>query len=138
MLPVAPGGHRAAAELAEARLERAHARVERRQHVREPLPARVVEVGGQLDVVAERVARRREERAHLRRVGHPGGVAEADLLRARRDQPPGDLEHALRRDVALVGAAEGDGDHALAAQARLAGAAEHALEARSATPRRSG
>ena len=55
-----PGGarrHRAAAELAERRLERAHARAQRGYHVREALAAGVVEVGGQLDAEVE--ARRR-------------------------------------------------------------------------------
>ena len=78
---------RAAAELAEARLERAHARLVGGEHVRQALAARVVEVRRELDVVAERRAGGREEAAHLRRVGHPGRVAEADLLRAGRDQP---------------------------------------------------
>ena len=45
-----------------------------------------------------------------------------------RDEPAGDVEDALGRHVALVGAAEGDGDDALAAQPLLAGAAQHALE----------
>ena len=63
---------------------------------------------------------RGEELAHLARVGHAGGVAEADLLRARVAQARGDLEHALGRHVALVGAAEGRRDHALAAQPLLA------------------
>ena len=138
MLPVAPGRHRAAAELAEARLEALHARLERGEHVREPLPARVVEVRGQLDRVAEPLAREREELAHLARVGHPGRVAEADLLRARVAQRGGDLEHALGRHVALVGAAEGRRDHALAAQPRLARAREHAPRAPRATRRSSG
>ena len=74
--------HRAAAELAEARLERVDAGLERGEHVRQPLAAGVVEVRGQLDAAAERLARGREELAHLRRVRHAGGVAEADLLRA--------------------------------------------------------
>ena len=73
---------RAAAQLAEARLERVDARLERRQHVGEPLAAGVVEVGGQLDA-GQRRARRGEEVAHLARVGHPGRVAEGHLLRAR-------------------------------------------------------
>ena len=123
-----PGRDRAAAELAEARLERLDARLQRREHVGEALAAGVVEVGGELDVVAERVAGGGEEVADLRRVGHPGGVAEADLLGAGGLQPAGDLEHPLGRDVALVGAAEGDRDHALAAQALAAGAGEHGLE----------
>ena len=89
MLPVAPGGHRAAAELAEARLERRRQPgLERGEHVGQALAARVVEVGGELDVVAERLAARGEELAHLARVGHAGRVAEADLLRAGVAQPP--------------------------------------------------
>ena len=87
MLPVAPGGHRAAAELAEARLERVARRLERGQHVGQPLAAGVVEVRGQLDLGAERLAGGAEELAHLERVGHAGGVAEADLLRAASTQP---------------------------------------------------
>ena len=58
MLPVAPARDRAAAELAEARLERVAARLERREDVGQALAAGVVEVRGELDVVAQRVARR--------------------------------------------------------------------------------
>ena len=123
-----PGRHRAAAELAEARLEALDAGLQRGEHVGEALPARVVEVRGQLDLLAQRDRARREELADLARVGHPGGVAEADLLRAGVAQARGDLEHALGRHVALVGAAEGRRDHALAAQPRLARAAEHDLQ----------
>ena len=55
--------HRAAAELAEARLEAVDPGPQRREHVREPLPARVVEVRGQLRLLAELVAPQREELA---------------------------------------------------------------------------
>ena len=130
MLPVAPCGTGQPPSSPKLDSKRAHAGVERREHVRQTLAARVVEVRGQLDV------RRRARRAPpgrtprtCGRVGHAGRVAEADLLRARVDQPARDREHPLRRHVALVGAAEGDRDHALAAQALgLARAAEHALE----------
>ena len=84
MLPVAPGGHRAAAQLAEGRLEGVDADLERGEHVGQALAAGVVEVRGELDVVAQDGARLLEEGAHLQRVGHARGVAEADLLRARR------------------------------------------------------
>src|SRR4029077_2134397 len=107
---------RAAAELAEARLERLAAAFERRKDVRQPLPAGVVEVRGQLDAGAEGVARVLEEAADLARVGHSGRVAEPDLLRARVDQSPRDGEHARLGHVALVRAAEADADHALATQ----------------------
>ena len=70
----------------------------------------------------------REVGRDLRGVGHPGRVAEPDLLRPGLDQPPRDREHALLGHVALVRAAEGDGDDALAAQPLLPGAAQHALE----------
>ena len=119
----------APAELAEARLEGLAAGFERRQDVREALAARVVEVGGQLDLGPELGACVLEEPAHLARVGHPGRVAEPDLLGPGVAQSARDPEHARLGDVALVGAAEADADHPLAAQARLAGAAEHALEA---------
>ena len=115
MLPVAPGRHRAAAELAERRLEALDPGLERRQHVREPLPAGVVEVGGQLDA-GSASTRGREELADLDRVGHPGRVAEADLRRPGLDEPRGDHEHPLGGHVPLVGAAERGRDHALAAQ----------------------
>src|SRR3954464_6429780 len=88
------GGDGAAAELAEARLEALAAGLERGEDVGESLAAGVVEVRGELDVAAERLARRREELADLARVGHPGRVAEADLLRAGGDQAPGDVEDA--------------------------------------------
>src|SRR4051812_28506976 len=119
---------RAAAELAEARLEAVAAGLQRRQHVGQPLAARVVEVRGQLDAVAERLARGGEELAHRARVGHPRRTPKPDPRRARRDEPPRDVEDALARHVALVGAAEADADDALAAQARLAGARQHALQ----------
>ena len=48
-LPVDARRHRAAAELAEARLEGLDPLLQRRQHVGQPLAAGVVEVGGQLD-----------------------------------------------------------------------------------------
>src|SRR5439155_1214627 len=69
-----------------------------------------------------------EELARLARVGHAGRVAEADLLRAGRDEPAGDREDALARHVALVRAAEAHADHALAAEAGLAGARQDAFE----------
>src|SRR4051794_16599120 len=121
-------GDRAAAELAEARLEGLAAGLQRGEDVGQPLAARVVEVRGQLDLAAELVARGGEEGSHLARVGHAGRVAEADLLRAGGDEALGDDEDALGRDLALVGAAEARADHALAAQARLAGARQHALQ----------
>src|SRR5215207_4705077 len=120
--------HRAAAELAEAGLIRLAARLERGEDVRESLPAGVVEVGRQLDVVAERRACVREEAADLARVRHAGGVAEGDLLGPGVAQAPGNVEHALLGHVALVGAPEADADDALAAQPRVARAAEHRLE----------
>ncbi len=66
----------------------------------------------------------------LARVGHPGGVAEADLLAAGGGEPLGDLEDALGRHLALVGAAEGGRDHALAAQPRLARGRQRPLQPR--------
>ena len=70
-------------------------------------------------------ARAAEELPHLARVGHPCRVAEGDLLSARVAQAGGDLEHALGRDVSLVGAAEGGRDHPLASQPRRARPREH-------------
>ena len=77
---------------------------------------------------AEALARGGEELADLARVRHPGRVAEGDLLAAGGGEPLGDLEHALGRHLALVGAAEAGRDHALAAQALVARALDHALE----------
>ena len=74
--PVAPLRHRAAAQLAERRLEGAHARLERRQHVGQPLPARVVEVRRQLDVGSAR--------ARLRRTRAPGAGWPCRWCRRRR------------------------------------------------------
>ena len=48
MLPVAPARHGTAAQLAEARLEAVDPRLERGEHVREPLAAGVVKMRGQL------------------------------------------------------------------------------------------
>ena len=76
--------------------------------------------------------------SHLRRVGHPGGVPEGDLLGAGVVQRGRDLEHPLGRDVALVGAPEGGRDDPLAAQARLAGAGRAPPAPPPATPRPSG
>jgi hypothetical protein len=78
----------AAAELAEARLERVDAGLERGEHVGEALAAGVVEVGGQLDVVAEASRAAGKKSRTWRGVGHAGGVAEADLLGARGLQRP--------------------------------------------------
>src|SRR5262249_35602153 len=113
-------GDGAAAELAEGALERGDAGLERGEHVREALAAGVVEVGGELDV-GEALARGGEELADLGRVRHPGRVAEADLLAAGGGEALSDPEHALGRNLALVGAAERDRDHALAAQLLGAG-----------------
>src|SRR5205085_6297123 len=110
------GGHGAAAELAEGGLEAVDARLERGEHVRERLPARVVEVRGELERGRKALARGGEELAYRARARHAGRVPEADLLRAGCVQARGDVEHALDGDVALVGAAEGGRDHALAAQ----------------------
>ncbi len=83
--------HRAATQLAEARLEAVDSGLQRGEHVREALSARVVEVRGQLELLAQLDARSGEELAHLARVGHPGRVAEADLLGARVAQACRDL-----------------------------------------------
>ena len=77
----------------------------------------------------EALARGGEELADLARVRHPGRVAEGDLLASRRGQALGDLEHAVDRHLALVGAAEAGRDHALAAQPLGDRARDHALEA---------
>ena len=119
--------HRAAAQLAEARLEGVDALLQRSEQVGESLAAGVVKVGGQLDS-AEALARRREELPHLARVRHPGGVPEGDLGAAGRGQPRGDPKDALRRHLPLVGTAEGGRDHTLAAQPRLAGALQRPLQ----------
>ena len=80
--------HRAAAELADARLERRAAGLQRGEHVREALPARVVEVRGELRRRRRAPrARPRSARATCTRVGHPGRVAEGDLLRAGVGEP---------------------------------------------------
>src|SRR5437762_747609 len=115
-VPGRPGGQRTAAQLTECGLEGVDPLLEGRQHVREPLAARVVEVGGQLDAV-EPVGGGREELAYLPRVGHPRGVAERDLLATHLDQSLGDLQYVIGRNLALVWAAEDDRDHALAAKA---------------------
>src|SRR5687768_13872366 len=96
--------------------------------VREALAACVVEVGRQLGA-AEALASGGEELPHLAWVRHAGRVAEGDLLAAGRGEALADLEDALGRHLALVGAAEGDRDHALAAQAVLARRRDRALEA---------
>ena len=95
--PVAPGGYRAAAELAERRLEAVDSRLERGQHVRQPLAARVMEVSGQLD---RRAAPRRAAAKNSRTcsglaipVVSPKPISEAPAA-ARRAR---DREHALTR-----------------------------------------
>ena len=87
MLPVAPAGTGQPPSSPKLDSNDSHAGLERGQHVREALPARVVEVRGQLDAAASALARAREELAHLARVGHAGRVAERDLLAAGGDQP---------------------------------------------------
>src|SRR5215218_6365048 len=123
------GRHGAAAELAEARLEAADARVERRQHVGEPLATRVVEVRGELDP-GQPLLGGEEKLADLAGVRHAGGVAEPKLVRAGGGDSLGQVEHAARVDVAVVGAAEGDGDHAFAVEPGVEDAREHALDRR--------
>ena len=132
MLPVAPGRDRAAAELAEARLEALDAGLERGEHVGQALPARVVEVRGQLDVGAERArARRRRTRApgagwpcrwcrrsrspaRRRRAGARRSRARARAARGPRRGSRSDVEITpSQRSPALARAAE----HVLAAPA---------------------
>src|SRR3954469_22531424 len=108
--------HRATSELAEGALERRDAGFERGEHVCETLPARVVEVSGELDAV-ESLGGSLEEFTDLDRVRHPGRVAECDLLAAGGRETLGDPEHALRPHLALVGTPERDRDHALAPEA---------------------
>ena len=137
MLPVAPAGTGQPPSSPKLDSNELHARLERRVDVGQPLAARVVEVGGQLDV-GQPVERALEERADLRRVRHPGGVAEADLLGAGGGEPPADREHRLGIDDSLVRAAERDADHRLAAQPVLAGARHDPLEAGQRLRRRRG
>src|SRR4051794_30640072 len=123
------GRHGAAPEFAEARLEARYAGLERGQRVGETLPAGVVKVRRQLHA-AQFLARACVEVLDLPRVGHPGGVAEADLPRARRGEARGELEHASGVDGTLVRASEGRRDHRRAAQPRVADRGDHLLEAR--------
>ncbi len=60
--------------------------------------SRVVEVGGQLGA-RQRLGPAREDGADLRRVGHPGRVAEGDLLAAGGVQRPRQLGDARRVDA---------------------------------------
>ena len=71
MLPVAPAGTGQPPELAEARLEALHARLQRRQHVGEALPARVVEVRGQLQLPSPSDARGPRRRTPAPGAGWP-------------------------------------------------------------------
>ena len=96
MFPVAPGVSGLPPELAERRLERVDPLLERGQHVGQPLAARVVEVGRQLDAVEPLAAPAAKNSRDLARVRHPGRVAEGDLLAAGLREPLGDLEHARR------------------------------------------
>ena len=111
MLPVAPAGTGTPPQLAKARLEAAHAHLQGGKHVGEALTARVVKVSGELGpggaAGAERLEGAAEELSHLDRIGDPGRVPEADLLRARIVQPARDVEHPLDGHAALVWAAEG-------------------------------
>src|SRR5690349_16966878 len=87
--------HGAAADLAEARLERLAATLERRERIREALAACVVEMRRQLWRFAERIARREEERSHLKRVRHAGRIAESDLVGTGVDQSARDRKDAI-------------------------------------------
>src|SRR4029453_13786034 len=126
-VPGRTGRDGAPSELSKGALERVDPLLERRQHVRQALAARVVEVGGELDI-RESLPRRREELADLARGRPPGRIPEGALLAAEVAQPPGDLEDPLRRHLPLVGAAEAGGDHALAAQTGLAPGADRSLQ----------
>ena len=99
----------AAADAALRGVEGGHAGIERRHHVGEALPARVVQMRA-AGLVAELGAQAREQPPHLRRVGVADGVGEADgvgagLAPSRR--------HPITQSsgtIALDGAAEGGGD----------------------------
>ena len=124
MLPVAPAGTGQPPSSPKLDSKLSTPASQRGEHVGQALPARVVEVRGQLH--ARRRARSRaaaKNSRDLARVGHAGRVAEADLLRAGVAQARGDVEHALGRHGALVRAAERGRDDALAAQPLLARAA---------------
>src|SRR6266545_2407170 len=90
-VPRRAGRHRAPSQLAESRLERVDPLLEGREHVRQALTPRVVEVGGELDP-GEALASGGEELPDLARVRHPGCVAERDLLAAFPRQAFRDLE----------------------------------------------
>ena len=130
MLPVAPAGTGQPPSSPKLDSKLVHAGLQRREHVGEALPARVVEVRGQLDASPSALAR-----AARRTRAPAAGWPCRWCRRSRSPAAPasrsarGDLEHALGRHVALVGAAERRRDHPLAAQPRLARPGEHALQA---------
>ena len=88
MLPVAPFGTGQPPSSPKLDSNERTPGLERREHVRQPLAARVVEVRGQLDLVAERRARGREEVAHLR-AGSPSRSCRRSRSPARRRRSAG-------------------------------------------------
>ena len=72
-----------------------------------------------------RAAHRRVRKFHERAIGR---VAEGDLLAAGGRQALGDLEHPLRRHLALKGTAEAGRDHPLASDPGFAGGGDRFLE----------
>ena len=94
MLPVAPGGTGQPPSSPNEDSKLIDPALERGEHVGQPLTPRVVEVRRELDA-GQLLAGRGEELADLKRVGHPGRVAEPDLGRPGVDQTAGDREHAL-------------------------------------------
>ena len=105
MFPVAPAGTGHPPSSPKLDSNDSDAGLERRQHVRQSLPAGVMKVRRQLDA-RQRLAGGAEERAHLDRVGHPSRIAEADLSRSRFCQRRRHREHPLRRHVPLIRTAE--------------------------------
>ena len=114
------GRYRTAAELAEARLERVDAGLQRGEDVGQALAAGVVEVGGQLDVGRSAGA----PRGRLATCADwpSGGVAEA----SRRAGGAGRRRSNRLDGTAPRRTAEAGADHGLTTQAGRAGAPDHA------------
>ena len=120
MLPVEPGGDRAAAELSQG-LTRTSRSPVRGRRARWPAPGRGCCGNARSARLCGRRSRAMAKNSPTwRGFAIPVVSPKATSAQPAVAQPLGDLEHALGRHLALVGAAEAGRDHTLAAQARRA------------------
>ena len=133
MLPVAPGGTGQPPSSPNEDSKLSTPGLQRGEHVREPLAARVVEMRGQLD--ARAAPRPRPRRTRAPGPGWPSrSCRRTRSRRTRSARRRARSQHPLDRHVPLVRASERGRDHALAPQSLRPRPRERPLAARRATP----